>query len=94
MIDAAHSTASSSKIPDLKTMIDDGQRERFIRSIFQQDEAYYSVVIGALNGMATWRDASLYLQTFYQSRGIDPSVQDVVEFTDVIHHRYSSAEQP
>ncbi len=81
--------ASTSPLPDLRDAIDSDQRERFITTIFQKDKAYYDVVIETLNSMTTWKDASLYLQTFYQTSGVDPFVQDVVEFTDLIQHRYS-----
>jgi hypothetical protein len=78
-----------SDFPDLKYMINEQQRARFVKAIFQRDEAYFNVVIEALNGMTTWRDASLYLETFYNSSGIDPFESDVVEFTDLVQHRFS-----
>lgn len=79
---------------NLNGSIADDQRRRFIRTIFQNDEAYYNVVIEAINGMATWKDASLYLQMFYQATGLDPFARDVVEFTDIIQQRYSSTPSP
>ena len=75
---------------DLKASIDDDQRGRFVRTIFQNDEAYFNVVIDALNGMPSWKDASLYLQMFYQASGVDPYARDVIEFTDLIQQRYPS----
>ena len=84
------SVTSSLQPGDLKSSIGDDQRRRFIRMIFQNDEAYYSVVIDALNGMGTWKDASLYLQMFYQASGVDPYAHDVIEFTDIIQQRYPS----
>jgi hypothetical protein len=89
MTESARSSPSSSRMSDLKAAIDEGQRERFIRTIFQNDEAYFRVIIETLNGMTTWKDASLYLHAFYQTSGVDPSTQDVVEFTDLIQHRYA-----
>ncbi len=87
-------SSSLAKPDDLKKSIADDQRRRFVRAIFQNDEAYYNVVIEALNGMATWKDASLYLQMFYQASGLDPFVHDVVEFTDLIQQRYPPTPTP
>jgi hypothetical protein len=89
MTESIQPSPSSSRTSDLKAAIDERQRERFIRTIFQNDEAYFRVIIEALNGMTTWKDASLYLHAFYQTSGVDPSTQDVVEFTDLIQHRYA-----
>jgi hypothetical protein len=89
MTDSSHSPVTPSLLADLKTAIDAAQRERFIRTIFRKDESYYNIVIESLNDMTTWNDASLYLQTFYQTSGLDPDLADVVEFTDLIHLRYS-----
>lgn len=74
---------------DLRTMIDDRLQERFVHTIFQNDGAYYNVVIDSLNGMQSWHEASRYLKTFYQTSGIDPFLPDVVQFTDLVQLRYS-----
>jgi hypothetical protein len=90
MTESAELSPASSPLQNLKTVISEEQRTRFIRMIFQQDEGYYAVVIQTLNSMTTWKDASLYLQMFYQTSGLDPHLPDVVEFTDIIQLRYSS----
>jgi len=89
MTGTSHPKPASSQLPDLKDVIDEQQRTRFIKSIFQRDEAYYNVVVETLNGMTTWRDASLYLGSFYNTGGVDPFEADVVEFTDLIQRRFS-----
>lgn len=94
MAEAAQSSGSPSPRQDFLTAISEEQRERFIKAVFQRDEAYYDVVMESLNAMTTWRDASLYLQTFYQATGVDPYSQDVIEFTDLIQNRYASTEHP
>ena len=78
---------------NLQSSISDEQRERFVNSIFRNDQAYYTVVVESLNTLPTWRDASLYLQTFYQTSGIDPYSQEAVEFTDIVQHHFSPTQQ-
>jgi hypothetical protein len=92
MTETAHGDMTSSNLPELKGIINEQRRARFIKSVFHNDEAYYNVVVDALNGMTTWRDASLYLEALYNTSGVDPYDANVVEFTDLIQHRFSSSQ--
>ena len=92
MTETTHGNMTPLNLPERNYVINEQQRTRFIKSVFQNDEAYYNVVVEALNGMATWRDASLYLEAFYNTSGVDPFDADVVEFTDLIQHRFSSSQ--
>ena len=85
---------SPAVIQDLRTAFSGEQRDRFIRSIFQEDESYYTVVVETLNDMRTWKDASLYLHTFLRTTGIDPDLPEVIEFNNIVHLRYPSQQQP
>ncbi len=79
---------SSSPLQDLRVAIAPEQRDRFIRTLFNNDESHYNVVIETLNDMRTWKDASLYLQTFYQTIGINPTLPEAAEFNDIVQLRY------
>jgi len=89
MTESAELSSAPFSIQDLKKAITEEQRARFIKTIFQQDEGYYSIVMQTLSGMTTWKDASAYLQMFYQTSGLDPHLPDVVEFTSIMQLRYS-----
>jgi hypothetical protein len=78
-----------SALPDLHASIASEARERFVRTIFQKDAAYYTVVINSLNSMATWGEASFYLQNFYHTNGLDPFSADVIDFTDAVQARFT-----
>jgi len=74
---------------NLEMFISDEQRSRFIRKIFKKDDAYYSSVILALNRARTWKEASHYLNDFFEMNGLDPFLEVVIEFTDAVHRRYN-----
>lgn len=86
------SPAQQAPLPllDLQDLMTYEQRQRFIKRLFGDDEAYYTVVLSALNGMLTWNEASLYLNDFFEINSLDPYADAVTEFTDFIHQRYSA----
>ncbi len=80
---------SGPTLPDINTLIDERQRDRFIRKIFLKNEIHYLEVIGALNAARTWKDASLYLNRFFEINDLNPFADEVIEFTDVIEKRFT-----
>ncbi len=76
-------------LTNLYDIITQEQRERFIEKVFKKDDAYYTGIMTALNTTLTWKQASLYLNELYQTNGLDPFTDEVVEFTDAIHSRYT-----
>jgi hypothetical protein len=77
-------------LADLQSLITEEQRDRFISKVFNRDDAYYAETIDALNKTQAWKEASLYLNELYQRSGLDPYADEVIEFTDAIHRRYSA----
>lgn len=77
-------------LPGLSSLISPEQREMFVKKIFGKDDAYYTGVIDALDRTQTWKEASLYLNKFYEDNGLDPFADEVVRFTDVVQQRYTS----
>jgi hypothetical protein len=73
----------------LELLIDDDERKRFIRKLFNGDEAYYSVIIQTLDKMTSWKEASLYIDEIFLMNGVDPYSSDSVHFTDKVYSRFS-----
>lgn len=76
-------------LPDLSSLILPDKKESFINSVFGRDADYYTAVIASLNGTSTWKEAALFLSQFYMTNGLDPFADEVVDFTDIVHHRYN-----
>ena len=79
---------TTATLPDLSGSISDQQKTLFVNAVFERDTAYYAAVIASLERLFTWKEAALFLSQFYQSNGLDPFADEVVEFTDTIHRRY------
>jgi hypothetical protein len=82
--------ADSEPLPDLRGLIGEKQRLRFVRHVFNRDQAYFSGVISTLNTLRTWDEASAYLKKVYAINRLDPFSESVVEFTDLVQRRFSN----
>lgn len=78
-------------LPDLRTLIGEKQRQRFIRHVFNRDQAYFSGVLATLNRLHTWDEAAAYLRQVYSINRLDPFSEIVVEFTDLVQQRFTGA---
>jgi hypothetical protein len=76
-------------LPDLRNLIGEKQRQRFIRHVFNKDQAYFFGVIATLNTLHTWEEAAAYLKQVYSINRLDPFSGTVVEFTDLVQQRFS-----
>jgi hypothetical protein len=79
-----------SALPDLRTLMNEKQRQRFVRHVFNRDQAYFYGVIATLNTMRSWSDAASYLAQVYDINRLDPFADVVVEFTDFIQKRFTA----
>jgi hypothetical protein len=90
-VESPDATAESNgrSLPDLRELIGEKQRQRFVRHVFHKDQAYFSGVITTLNTLHTWDDAATYLKKVYSINRLDPFSEIVVEFTDLVQQRFS-----
>lgn len=65
------------------------QRQRFIRHVFNKDQAYFFGVLATLNTLHSWDEAAGYLKQVYSINRLDPYSETVVEFTDLVQRRFS-----
>lgn len=85
--------ANRPSLPDIKTLIQPEQRDRFINVVFKGDAAHYAGALVMLDSLKTWRDAEAFLQELYRTNNLDPGTGDAIEFTDTIRRRYATTEK-
>lgn len=73
---------------DLRTLIDANNKKQYIRKLFNRDDKAYESAIDALNGRATWREASEYIDEVFLKFNIDMYSRVAVTFTDDVYRRY------
>jgi len=77
-------------LPDLKTLIDESRRKRFIKKLFKGNEYEYDDAIAEINKKKNWREASVYIDTeVFERNKIDEYSSDAIYFTDIVFSRYN-----
>ncbi|HZV12886.1 MAG TPA: hypothetical protein VFA55_06685 [Candidatus Kapabacteria bacterium] len=80
--------AAQPALPDLRSLIDDGERKKFIKKLFRKNDPEYEKALDAMNAMQTWKEASGYIDTLFLRNGVDPYAKQAIKFTDVVYSRF------
>jgi hypothetical protein len=83
----------TSGLPDIMTVMTEEQREVIGRKVFGSDVDFFVAIVGNLDGMRSWSEASEYLREVYSITGVDPFQPEAIEFTDVVHRRFRGTPQ-
>ncbi len=76
---------------DVRLLISDDERKKFIKRLFKGSEEDYNTAIAAINQMKTWREASLYIDREVFSRfKVDEFSGEAVAFVDIVFERFQN----
>ncbi len=75
---------------DLAQLIPAGEKKKYVKKLFQKDEDAFNGAIKTLNGKATWREASEYIDELFIKHDVDMYSRLAVKFTDDVYKRYLS----
>ncbi|MBR9975699.1 MAG: hypothetical protein KFF77_08975 [Bacteroidetes bacterium] len=75
---------------DLKQLIPDSDKKKYVRKMFQKDEEAFSRALQVLNGKSSWRKASEYIDELFIKFDVDMYSRIAVKFTDDIYKRYAN----
>ncbi len=76
---------------DVRLLISDDERKKFIKRLFKGSEEDYNTAISAINQMKTWREASLYIDREVFSRfKVDEFSGEAVAFVDIVFERFQN----
>ena len=73
---------------DLRKQIDAGNKKLYAKKLFGKDDDAFEATLDVLNGKATWREASDYIDEIFLSHNVDMYSRIAVTFTDDIYRRY------
>jgi hypothetical protein len=73
---------------DLSQLIPAGEKKKYVKKLFQKDEESFNSAIKTLNGKATWREASEYIDELFIKHDVDMYSRLAVKFTDDVYKRY------
>ncbi|MBI1803675.1 MAG: hypothetical protein HY033_12400 [Ignavibacteriae bacterium] len=77
------------QVPSTRVLeINDGDRKRFTRRIFRQDEAAFASAIGALEHTPSWKEASKVIDEIFIQNVIDPYSSDALRFIETLFKQF------
>ncbi len=73
---------------DLHGLIDDRRRKKFLKKLFNADEAHFNTAIDTLNSLKSWKEASVFIDEIFIVNDVDPYSKEAIRFTDLIFSRF------
>ncbi|MFQ3607323.1 MAG: hypothetical protein SNJ55_01670 [Chloroherpetonaceae bacterium] len=81
----------SLSLRDVRLLISDDERKKFIKRLFKGSETDYDSAITSINQMKTWREASLFIDREIFSRfKVDEFSSEAVAFVDIVFERFQT----
>ena len=80
--------APATPLADLRTLIYDDARKKFIKKLFRRNDPEYERALDALNAIQTWKEASAYIDSLFLRHGVDPYAKPAISFTDAVYSRF------
>lgn len=63
----------------------EAEQKEFVKNIFENDEIAFREALDMLNIIASWEEASVYLDQLFIRNDVDPFSAEAIEFTDKVH---------
>ncbi len=61
------------------------ETKRFVKNLFMKDDVAFREALDTLNIIATWEEASVYLDQLFIGNDIDPFSEEAIAFTDKVY---------
>jgi hypothetical protein len=81
-------TAAGRGGPDIATAIQDGEKKKFIRKIFKQEDAKYDEAVRELSAMPGWKEASRYIDEIFIRNDVDPYSGEAERFIEIVFQQF------
>ena len=78
----------SSELGTIMDSISEGDRRRFVRKIFNQDESLFASAVDSIGMFASWKDASKFIDQILIRNDVDPYSPEAERFVEVISQQF------
>lgn len=87
--DAVSSEAVISEFGDLNQLLAAADKKKYTKKLFNKNDDAFKRALNVLNGKATWRQASEYIDELFIKYDVDMYSRLAVKFTDDVYQRYA-----
>jgi hypothetical protein len=74
--------------PDISAAIAEGEKKKFIRKIFKQEDSRYVEALRELSSMPGWKEASRYIDEIFIRNDVDPYSGEAERFIEIVFQQY------
>jgi hypothetical protein len=85
---SAPAAAAGSPMADIATSLDDGERKRYLKKLFRQNEPAFQAALSQLSGIASWKDASRFIDEIFIQNDVNPYSSDAKRFIDMVYQKF------
>lgn len=77
----------------IHTIFSRSEQKHFVKKIFRKDDIAFREALDTLNIIASWEEASHYLDQLFVANDVDPFSEEAIEFTDKVYVWFHPHEQ-
>lgn len=81
-------TAAERAGPDIAGAIQEGEKRKFIRKIFRQEDSKYEEAVRELSGMPGWKEASRHIDEIFIRNDVDPYSSEAERFIEIVFQQF------
>ncbi len=74
--------------PDVASAIQEGEKRKFIRRIFRQEDAKFDEAMAHLSRTAGWKEASKFIDEIFIENDVDPYSGEAERFIEIVFQQY------
>lgn len=74
--------------PDVASAIQEGEKRKFIRKIFRQEDAKFDEAMAHLSRTAGWKEASKFIDEIFIENDVDPYSGEAERFIEIVFQQY------
>jgi hypothetical protein len=86
--EAAAAAAKASPLSDFAASLDDAERKKYLKKLFHQDEPSFQTAMNFMSGIASWKEASRFIDEIFIQNDIDPYSSDAKRFIDMVFQKF------
>ncbi len=84
----ARSDAGGASALPILDSISEGDRRRFVRKIFRQDESSFTTAVTAIGSLGSWKEASKFIDQILIKNDVDPYSTEAERFVEIISQQF------
>jgi hypothetical protein len=79
---------ASSALPSLMLYMSEGEKRKFVKRIFKQEEMAFLDALRRIDQITSWRQASVFIDEIFIANDVDPYSSEAIRFIDIVQEKF------